>query len=56
MRLRQSGYYISTRKDSLKEIWYIYLHELTDELAVKASCVDDWSGVVPENPRAGVLN
>ena len=21
-----------------------------------ASCVDDWSGVAPEKPRAGVLN
>lgn len=34
----------------------VYIRELTDELAVKASCVDDWSGVLPENPRAGVLN
>lgn len=22
----------------------------------KASCVDVWSGALPENPRAGVLN
>lgn len=32
------------------------LRELTVELVVKASCVVDWSGALPENPRAGVLN
>lgn len=32
------------------------LHELTVVVDPKASWVDVWSGVLPENPRAGVLN
>lgn len=32
------------------------LHVLTVELVVKASWAEVWSGVAPENPRAGVLN
>jgi hypothetical protein len=33
-----------------------YSHELTLDVDPKASWVDDWSGVLPEKPRAGVLN
>lgn len=34
----------------------IFLRELTVVVDPKASCVDVWSGVLPEKPRAGVLN